>query len=131
MSLRLTKIEEGINDGEVLYHAFVEKSTKEIAQLRKIAPQIRLWILQNLKKINKKFRKKRLRHEKQVEHSTIRKMRNQSEKEARLAEMDNKQRQSLIQKQREVTGDYSEDSDSGPAEVCKSEEIGLNLKSCF
>jgi hypothetical protein len=37
MSLRLTKIEEGINDGEVLYHAFVEKSVKELAMLRKQA----------------------------------------------------------------------------------------------
>ena len=49
MSLRLTKIEEGINDGEVLYHAFVEKSTKEIAQLRKIAPQIRFEFYETLK----------------------------------------------------------------------------------
>jgi hypothetical protein len=42
MTLRLTKIEAGINDGEVLYHAFVEKNLNEIAELRKKAPILRL-----------------------------------------------------------------------------------------
>jgi hypothetical protein len=41
MSLRLVKIEEGINEGEVLYHAHVAKSSKEIAQLRQMAPRIK------------------------------------------------------------------------------------------
>jgi hypothetical protein len=41
MNMRLAKIEEGINDGEVLYHAFVEKTPEEIALLRKMAPKIK------------------------------------------------------------------------------------------
>ena len=43
MTLRLTKIEAGINDGEVLYHAFVEKDVSEIAELRRQAPVSRLF----------------------------------------------------------------------------------------
>ena len=119
MSLRLTKIEEGINDGEVLYHAFVEKSVKELAMLRKQALT---------------SRKKRMRLERQVEHNTIRKMRHLNAKEARLDEMDQKQRQSLISKQREVTGDYggsnseeeAEERGGGDADD-ESEEAGKKM----
>lgn len=106
MTLKLVKIEEGINEGEVLHHAFVKKTTKEIALLRKMAPTIR---------------KKRLRHEKQQEHATIRKMRNQQKRDTERDEIDMKQREVLIEKQREVTGDYSSSSDGGD-EMDRDEE---------
>uniref|UniRef100_A0A915MMK1 Brix domain-containing protein n=1 Tax=Meloidogyne javanica TaxID=6303 RepID=A0A915MMK1_MELJA len=102
MTLRLTKIESGINDGEVLYHAFVEKDVKEIAVLRKQAPF---------------SRKKRLRHEKQIEHETIRKMRARSEKDAYFAEHKDKMEKVMIERQREVTGNYTYgDEDNGRVE---------------
>lgn len=38
MSLELIKIQEGIDDGEVLYHKLVQKTTEEIVANRKAAP---------------------------------------------------------------------------------------------
>ncbi|KAF7634551.1 Brix domain-containing protein [Meloidogyne graminicola] len=96
MTLRLTKIEAGINDGEVLYHAFVEKNVKEIAELRKKAPI---------------SRKKRLRLEKRIEHETIRKFRARAEKEAYFAENKDKMEKVMIERQREVTGNYNYDNE--------------------
>ncbi|CAK5010064.1 unnamed protein product [Meloidogyne enterolobii] len=108
MTLRLTKIESGINDGEVLYHAFVEKDVKELAVLRKQAPL---------------SRKKRLRHEKQVEHETIRKMRARSEKDAYFAEHKDKMEKVMIERQREVTGNYTYgDEDNGRVEDVEADD---------
>lgn len=41
MTWRLMKIEEGINDGEVLYHSYIQKTLEEVNQLRKKAPKTR------------------------------------------------------------------------------------------
>lgn len=115
MTLRLVKIEEGVNEGEVLYHAHVEKTAKEIGQLRKMA-SVAKWGKREGASSNKKFnfwRKKRLRHEKQVEHLTIRKMKYQAEKEGKEREVGEEEKRRLISKQREVTGDYSEDEEDG------------------
>jgi ribosome biogenesis protein SSF1/2 len=35
MTLELVKIEDGLCDGEVLYHTYVSKTSEEIAELRK------------------------------------------------------------------------------------------------
>ena len=39
MKLELVKIEEGILSGEVLYHSYIQKTPKEIEQLKKNASQ--------------------------------------------------------------------------------------------
>jgi ribosome biogenesis protein SSF1/2 len=35
MTLELVKIEDGLCDGEVLYHTYISKTSEEIAELRK------------------------------------------------------------------------------------------------
>ena len=35
MKLSVTKIQEGLNEGEVLYHSFVQKSKKEVQDMKK------------------------------------------------------------------------------------------------
>uniref|UniRef100_A0A915LNP3 U3 small nucleolar RNA-associated protein 11 n=1 Tax=Meloidogyne javanica TaxID=6303 RepID=A0A915LNP3_MELJA len=63
------------------------------------------------------LRKKRLRHEKQIEHETIRKMRARSEKDAYFAEHKDKMEKVMIERQREVTGNYTYgDEDNGRVE---------------
>lgn len=41
MTWKLMKIEEDVDSGEVLYHSHVEKTAKEVFQLRKRAPLIK------------------------------------------------------------------------------------------
>lgn len=41
MTWTLRKVEEGIDEGEVLYHAFVKKSAAEVTALRKRIPIIK------------------------------------------------------------------------------------------
>jgi ribosome biogenesis protein SSF1/2 len=43
MTLKLVKIEEGMDAGEVLFHSFVQKTPKEIDALRRAAPMIRYY----------------------------------------------------------------------------------------
>lgn len=35
------KVEDGVDEGEVLYHSYIKKSAKEIMKLRALMPQIR------------------------------------------------------------------------------------------
>lgn len=44
LTLQLTKIEEDIDEGEVLYHAYITKSPKELMQLRKELPKKKLFL---------------------------------------------------------------------------------------
>ncbi|PAV72848.1 hypothetical protein WR25_19018 isoform A [Diploscapter pachys] len=39
LTLQLLKIEEGVDDGEVLYHKFVKKDVKELIELKKALPK--------------------------------------------------------------------------------------------
>lgn len=41
MTLKLMKIEEAVNSGEVLYHSLVQKTWEEVEALRRAAPMIR------------------------------------------------------------------------------------------
>lgn len=47
LTLQLTKIEEGIDDGEVLYHAYITKSPKQLMQLRKELAKKKSFLFQN------------------------------------------------------------------------------------
>lgn len=44
LTLQLTKIEEGVDEGEVLYHAYITKSASELIQLRKELPKKKLFL---------------------------------------------------------------------------------------
>merc|ERR1712088_802115 len=35
MTLNLIKVQEGVNDGEVIYHQFIQKTEEEVMQLQK------------------------------------------------------------------------------------------------
>ena len=41
----MIKIQEGVDEGEVLYHKYVQKTDEEIAELRKMAPLLKYGIL--------------------------------------------------------------------------------------
>ncbi|VDN34133.1 unnamed protein product [Gongylonema pulchrum] len=45
LTLELTKIEEGVDEGEVLYHAYISKTVKELVRLRKELPKKKLAFL--------------------------------------------------------------------------------------
>ncbi len=36
LTLKLVKIQEGVNDGEIMYHSYVEKTKEEVSQLATI-----------------------------------------------------------------------------------------------
>lgn len=38
MTMHLRKVEEGIDDGEVLYHSYVKKTAQELVEQRKTLP---------------------------------------------------------------------------------------------
>uniref|UniRef100_A0A915DEN7 Brix domain-containing protein n=1 Tax=Ditylenchus dipsaci TaxID=166011 RepID=A0A915DEN7_9BILA len=109
MSWKLMKIEEGINSGEVLYHSHIEKSAKEIAELRKNAPRIK---------------KKQMLHEKKVEHAVIRKLRAFANKQVRAEEDFNAEKSKLIEKQAQVTGEIIQEKEP----PVKMEEKKQNFK---
>ncbi|VDK73364.1 unnamed protein product [Litomosoides sigmodontis] len=90
LTLQLTKIEEDIDEGEVLYHAYITKSPKELMQLRKELPK--------KKKLKKKMQ---IKNEQRVIHrlKTIR------EKKAKLEEDLKEEREKLIRRQKEAVGD--------------------------
>uniref|UniRef100_A0AC34QI89 Brix domain-containing protein n=1 Tax=Panagrolaimus sp. JU765 TaxID=591449 RepID=A0AC34QI89_9BILA len=93
MTWKLTKIQDGMDDGEVLYHAHIKKTEAEIAEIKKRLPSI-------IKK------KKRL--EKENEHRMIRKLKEiEEERKAEEAEYE-EIKQKLIRKQKAVTGDEEE-----------------------
>ncbi|MFH4979215.1 hypothetical protein AB6A40_005924 [Gnathostoma spinigerum] len=90
LKLELYKIEEGVDEGEVLYHSYITKSSEEIEQLRKELPM-------------RKKRKERLR--KTNELRVVRRlkgiMKRRADEEAALEES----RANLIQKQQIVSGE--------------------------
>uniref|UniRef100_A0A914DKM5 Brix domain-containing protein n=1 Tax=Acrobeloides nanus TaxID=290746 RepID=A0A914DKM5_9BILA len=111
LTLQLTKIEEGIDEGEVLYHAFVKKSTKEIVALRRKLPLIR---------------KRRLRHQKNVEHAVIRKLEARNKRLEKEEADFNIRKEALIRKQKQVTGDeelYSDEEKPPPISRQEEEEM--------
>jgi len=104
MTLKLTKIQDGLDDGDVLYHAFVKKTPAEIAEIKQRIPAI-------------KNKKKKM--EKDIEHKVIRKLtRIQDAKKAEEEEF-KELKEKLIRKQKAVTGD---DNDSDQEARKKLEE---------
>uniref|UniRef100_A0A915PHU6 Brix domain-containing protein n=1 Tax=Setaria digitata TaxID=48799 RepID=A0A915PHU6_9BILA len=90
LTLQLTKIEEGVDEGEVLYHAYISKSLTELIQLRKELP------------IRRKLKKKmEIKNERRVIH----RLKTLSEKKIKIEESLKEERKELVRKQREVTGD--------------------------
>ncbi|CAD5206946.1 unnamed protein product [Bursaphelenchus okinawaensis] len=97
MTWELVKVEEGIDEGEVLYHKFVKKSTAEVRKLKKKLPLIK---------------KKKLREEKNIQHAVVRKLEAKEKREQKINEKFEEEKQRLIRKQRAVTGDYSSEDES-------------------
>lgn len=52
LSLELIKIQEGIDDGEVLYHKHISKTNEEIMEIRKKAPLTKFVILLKMSNFN-------------------------------------------------------------------------------
>jgi hypothetical protein len=52
-------------------------------------------------------------------------MRNQAEKDIRLAEMNDKQKECLIEQQREVTGNYSDEVKLGEGNVSRGRMVEI------
>jgi len=101
LMLKLTKIEEGVDSGEVLYHSHIHKTTKEIAELRRKAPLLK---------------RKKDRMEKNVQHAVVRRLKASEEKDKRIKDKRAKMEDSLIQQQMETTGDIiagESDEDEG------------------
>ncbi|KAL3998435.1 Brix domain family protein [Acanthocheilonema viteae] len=90
LTLQLTKIEEDIDEGEVLYHAYITKSPKELMQLRKELPK--------KKKLKKKMQMKN-------ERRVIHRLKTLTEKKVKVEKALKEEKEKLIRKQKEVTGD--------------------------
>ncbi|VDO72320.1 unnamed protein product [Onchocerca flexuosa] len=90
LTLQLMKIEEGVDEGEVLYHAYIIKSPRELIQLRKELPK--------KKKLKKKIEMKN-------EQRVIHRLKTLNEKKAKLEETLKQEREKLVRKQKEITGD--------------------------
>ena len=106
MTWKLTKIQDGLDDGDVLYHAFVHKTPAEIAEIKK-----RLPVIKNKKK----------KMEKDIEHKVIRKLtRIQDAKKAEEEEF-KELKEKLIRKQKAVTGDDN-DSDQEARKKLEAEK---------
>lgn len=67
------------------------------------------------------FRKRRLREEKNIQHAVARKLEARENKEKDLQSELDAEKERLIRKQRQVTGDYSSD-DETPAQAQPKEE---------
>ncbi|CAG9538313.1 unnamed protein product [Cercopithifilaria johnstoni] len=89
LTLQLTKIEEDIDEGEVLYHAYITKSPKELMQLRKELPK--------KKKLKKKMQ---IKNEQRVIH----RLKTLNEKKIKLEEALKEKREKLMRKHKEITG---------------------------
>ncbi|VDO48710.1 unnamed protein product [Brugia timori] len=94
LTLQLTKIEEGVDEGEVLYHSYIVKSPKELIQLRKELPK--------KKKLKKKMQ---IKNERRI----ICRMKAVSERKSKLEESLKEEKKKLIRKQKEITGDQFDD----------------------
>uniref|UniRef100_A0A0N5AFN7 Brix domain-containing protein n=1 Tax=Syphacia muris TaxID=451379 RepID=A0A0N5AFN7_9BILA len=110
ITFSLVKIVDGVNDGEVLYHAYIVKTPKEIQELRERAP------------LAKKARGKRLLAE---EHRIIRKLTNIAAKKKEEMEAEQREKDRLIEKQRAVTGEESNEDRSGNVRSLKRKKYDL------
>uniref|UniRef100_A0A914QW12 Brix domain-containing protein n=1 Tax=Panagrolaimus davidi TaxID=227884 RepID=A0A914QW12_9BILA len=108
MTWRLTKIQEGIDDGEVLYHSYIKKTPQELMEQRKMLPLL-------------KKRKKRM--QKNIEHAVIRKLTAAEEAQKQEEEEYKAMKEKLIQKQKSVTGD-NDDSDKETKKAQQYEQKG-------
>ncbi|VDN28748.1 unnamed protein product [Gongylonema pulchrum] len=95
LTLELTKIEEGVDEGEVLYHAYISKTVKELVRLRKELPK--------KKKIKEKMR---IRNE----HRVIRRLKTLDEQKAKFEESLKQEQEKLVRKHNEVTGNEENDN---------------------
>ncbi|VDM21620.1 unnamed protein product [Wuchereria bancrofti] len=100
LTLQLTKIEEGVDEGEVLYHSYIVKSSKELIQLRKELPK--------KKKLKKKMQ---IKNERRI----IYRLKTLNEKKSKLEESLKEEREKLIRKRKEVTGDQFDDRSTAHA----------------
>uniref|UniRef100_A0A7E4UYR3 Brix domain-containing protein n=1 Tax=Panagrellus redivivus TaxID=6233 RepID=A0A7E4UYR3_PANRE len=96
MTWRLTKILEGVDDGEVLYHSYIKKTQAELNELRKKLPML-------------KKRKKRI--EKDVEHAAIRQLQHAEDQRKAEEEEFEEYKEKLIRRQKAVTGDAGDSED--------------------
>ncbi|KAH7727712.1 brix domain-containing protein [Aphelenchoides avenae] len=111
MTWKLMKVEEGVDEGEVLYHSYIKKSAKEIMKLRALVPQIR---------------KRRLRHEKNVEHAVIRKLQSREERQKEEEKEFNEEKSKIIQKQNAVTGNTANDDRAAKEEQALQQKRPAN-----
>ncbi|KAE9549850.1 hypothetical protein FO519_006936 [Halicephalobus sp. NKZ332] len=113
MTWKLTKIQDGIDDGDILYHAFVQKTPAEIAEIKKKLPAI-------------KNKKKRM--EKEIEHRVIRKLTKIQEVKQAEEEEFKEMKSKLIRKQKAVTGDDN-DSDQEARKNIEQEQRNTSQKN--
>ncbi|TKR63619.1 hypothetical protein L596_027428 [Steinernema carpocapsae] len=104
MKLQLYKVYEGVDEGEMLYHAYIKKSAQEVAAIRAKLPSLK---------------KKKLRYEKNVEHRVIRRLKITEDKKQEIEERKKSETEKLARKQAQVTGHNVEDPDE---EARKHEE---------
>uniref|UniRef100_A0A915C0R9 Brix domain-containing protein n=3 Tax=Parascaris univalens TaxID=6257 RepID=A0A915C0R9_PARUN len=90
LTMVLMKVEDGVNDGEVLYHSYMQKTANELMELRR--------------NISKK-RKVKERQQKENEHRVIRRLKAIAEKEAAAEAAISEEKQKIINRQRAVTGE--------------------------
>lgn len=93
LTLSLTKIEEGIDEGEVLYHSYMKKTAKQLTQLRRCLS---------------KRRKLKERRQKENEHRVIRRLKQKADREKEEEEIFEEEKERLIRKQKAATGDDEE-----------------------
>ncbi|PIO62337.1 hypothetical protein TELCIR_16113 [Teladorsagia circumcincta] len=107
MKLELLKVQDGIDEGEVLYHKIIKKTSEELERLKKEAPT------------KKKLKKRR---EQETEHRVIRRLENAQEKAKREEEELKAIREKAARKQAAATG-QTEDIENSKE---KDREIAIN-----
>ncbi|KAK5984829.1 LiPid Depleted [Trichostrongylus colubriformis] len=107
MKLELLKVQDGIDEGEVLYHKIIKKTSEELERLKKEAP------------IKKKLKKRR---EQEMEHRVIRRLENAKERAKREEEELKAFKEKAARKQAAATG-QTEDIENSKE---KDREIALN-----
>ncbi|XGW25164.1 hypothetical protein V3C99_006516, partial [Haemonchus contortus] len=107
LKLELLKVQDGIDEGEVLYHKIIQKTSEELEKLKKEAPK------------KKKLKKRR---EQEIEHRVIRRLENAKEKAKREEEEFKAFKEKAARKQAAATG-QTEDIENSKE---KDREIALN-----
>ncbi|VDM38278.1 unnamed protein product [Toxocara canis] len=88
--MTLTKIEEGVDEGEVLYHSYIRKSAEELVELRTE--------LLDRKKLKERRRKEN-------ERRVIQRLKAIADERAAWERSFEQERQKIIDRQRAVTGE--------------------------